>query len=97
MQFAWLILIPITLFNILLTGMIYLIVSSLGLGDLTNIVFLVVTGIFNWAMLYAFIRIVGRATSSTTRRAQAPAIRAQRRATTATQIPERVGTPGGGQ
>src|SRR5437763_486980 len=54
MQFAWLILIPITLFNILLTGLIYLVVSSLALGNLTNVVFLVVTGIFNWAMLYAF-------------------------------------------
>lgn len=97
MQFAWLILIPMTLFNILLTGLIYLVVSSLGLGDLTSVVFLVVTGIFNWAMLYAFIQIVGRATGATTRRAQAPAIRAQRRATPATQIPERVGTSGGGQ
>ena len=97
MQFAWLILIPITLFNILLTGLIYLVVSSLALGNLTNLVFLVVVGIFNWAMLFAFIRIVRRATSATTRRALAPAIRAQRRATPATQIPERAGAPGGGQ
>jgi len=95
MQFAWLILIPITLFNILLTGLIYLVVSSLALGNLTNLVFLVVVGIFNWAMLFAFIRIVRRATSATTRRALAPAIRAQRRATPATQIPERAGAPGG--
>src|SRR5256884_5768698 len=97
MQFAWLILIPITLFNILLTGLIYLVVSGLALGNLTNLVFLVVVGIFNWAMLFAFIWIVRRATSATTRRALAPAIRAQRRATPATQIPERVGAPGGGQ
>jgi len=97
MQFAWLILIPITLFNILLTGLIYLVVSSLALGNLTNLVFLVVVGIFNWAMLFAFIWIVRRATSATTRRALAPAIRAQRRATPATQIPERAGAPGGGQ
>ncbi len=95
MQFAWLILIPITLFNILLTGLIYLVVSSLALGNLTNLVFLVVVGIFNWAMLFAFIWIVRRATSATTRRALAPAIRAQRRATPATQIPERAGAPGG--
>src|SRR5437660_9632413 len=67
MQCAWLILIPITLFNILLTGLIYLVVSSLGLGDLTSIVFLVVIGIFNWVMLFAFIPIVGRATGATTR------------------------------
>ena len=97
MQFAWLILIPITLFNILLTGLIYLVVSSLALGNLTNLVFLVVVGIANWAMLFAFIRIVRRATSATTRRALAPAIRAQRRATPATQIPERAGAPGGSQ
>ena len=96
MQFAWLILIPITLFNILLTGLIYLVVSSLALGNLTNLVFLVVVGIVNWAMLFAFIWIVRRATSATTRRALAPAIRAQRRATPATQIPERAGAPGGG-
>ncbi|MFL5696581.1 MAG: complex I subunit 1/NuoH family protein [Ktedonobacteraceae bacterium] len=97
MQFAWLILIPITLFNILLTGLIYLVISSLALGNLTNLVFLVVVGIVNWAMLFAFIWIVRRATSATTRRALAPAIRAQRRATPATQIPERAGAPGGGQ
>ena len=97
MQFAWLILIPITLFNILLTGLIYLVVSSLALGNLTNLVFLVVVGIANWVMFFAFIWIVGRATSATTRRALAPAIRAQRRATPATQIPERAGAPGGGQ
>jgi len=97
MQFAWLILIPITLFNILLTGLIYLVVSSLALGNLTNLVFLVVVGIANWVMLFAFIQIVRRATSATTRRALAPAIRAQRRATPATQIPERAGAPGGGQ
>src|SRR5437667_8731436 len=40
MQFAWLILIPITLFNILLTGLIYLVVSSLAPGNLTNLAFL---------------------------------------------------------
>src|SRR5947199_10291321 len=73
MQFAWLILIPITLFNILLTGLIYLVVSSLALGNLTNLVFLVVVGIVNWAMLFAFIWLVRRATSATTPRALAPA------------------------
>src|SRR6266480_1524782 len=95
MQFAWLILIPITLFNILLTGLIFLVVNSLGLGSYTSFVFQVVTAICNWAMLFAFIWIVGRTTSATTRRALAPAIRAQRRATPATQIPERAGAPGG--
>src|SRR5947199_1336122 len=61
MQFAWLILIPVTLVNILLTGLIYLVVNGLG-G--TNLVFLVVVGIFNWAMLFAFIWIVRRTTSA---------------------------------
>jgi NADH-quinone oxidoreductase subunit H len=92
MQFAWLVLIPITLFNILLTGLIYLVVSGLGLGDL---VFLIVVGIINWAMFFGFIQIVRRATSATTSRAQAPAIRARRRATPAAQIPERASAPGG--
>jgi NADH-quinone oxidoreductase subunit H len=103
MQFAWLILIPMTLANILITGLIYLIVNSImtGIGaqSYTNLVFLIVTAIVNWGMLFLFIRIVGRATTATTRRASAPAIRAQRRTNIAGQIPERVGTSvgGGGQ
>lgn len=95
MQFAWLILIPTTLINILVTGLIYLFVSSIGLGSFTNFVFLFVTASVNWAMLFVFIRIVGRVTVATTRRAQAPAIRARQR-TTAAQIPERAGAAGGG-
>ncbi len=95
MQFAWLILIPITLFNILLTGLIFLVVNSLGLGSWTSLVFLVVTAILNWAMLYGFVWIVGRTTTSTTQRAQAPAIRAQQRTGTAVQVPERTGVAGG--
>ena len=95
MQFAWLILIPLTLFNILLTGIIFLVINSLGLGSWTSFVFLVVTAIFNWAMLFVFIRIVGRTTLSTTRRAQAPAIRAQPKAITALPAPERTGIAGG--
>ena len=96
MQFAWLILIPITLSNILITGLIYLIVSSIiPNSPYINLAFLIVTAVVNWAMLFAFIWIVRRATSATTRRALAPAIRAQRRATPATQIPERAGAHGG--
>src|SRR3989454_7219397 len=68
MQFAWLILIPITLANILITGLIYLLISSIGLGDFTNLVFLIVTASVNWAMLFVFIRVVERATVATTRR-----------------------------
>lgn len=93
MQFAWLILIPVTLGNIVLTGLIYLIVNGLGFS---NLIFLIVTGVVNWLLLFGFIRLVGRVTVSTTRRAQAPAIRAQRR-TTAAQLPESAGVAGGGE
>ena len=93
MQFAWLILIPVTLGNIVLTALIFLVVNGLGFS---NLVFLIVTGVINWGLLYGFIRVVGRATVATTRRAQAPAIRAQRRATAA-QLPERAGVAGGGK
>jgi len=92
MQFAWLILIPITLGNIVLSALIYLVVNGLGLP---NVVFLVVLGVINWIMLYGFIRVVSRATTATTRKAQAPAILAQRRARPAAQLPERAGVAGG--
>ncbi len=95
MQFAWLILIPVTLVNILVTGLIYLIINSFGLGDYTNLVFLIVIGSVNWAMFFAFIWIVGRATSATTRRASAPSIRARARANAVAQLPERAGVAGG--
>lgn len=90
MQFAWLILIPTTLGNILVTGLIYLIVSALGLP---NIVFLVVAGVINWAALVGFIWVVQRATVATTMRAQAPAIRARQRVAAA-QLPEQAGVGG---
>ncbi|MEO8952949.1 MAG: complex I subunit 1 family protein [Ktedonobacteraceae bacterium] len=95
MQFAWLILIPVTLVNILVTGLIYLLINSIGFGTYTNLIYLIVIGIVNWAMLFAFIRIVGRATSATTRRASAPSIRARERARAAAQLPERAGVAGG--
>ncbi len=79
MQFAWLILIPVTLVNILLTGGIYLVVNSFGAP---NWLFMVIIGIVNWAGLFGFIQLVTRVTNSSARRAQAPAIRAQRRAGT---------------
>lgn len=93
MQFAWLILIPVTLGNIVLTALIYLVVNGLGFS---NLVFLIVTGVINWLLLFGFIRLVGRVTVATTRRAQAPAIRAQRR-TAAARLPERAGVAGGGK
>ena len=83
MQFAWLILIPTTLLNILITGGIYLVLNAFGVS---NLWFLIVLGVVNWAMMFLFIRIVGRATVASTRRAQAPAIRARQRST---QLPER--------
>ncbi len=92
MQFAWLILIPFTLANILVTGMIYLVTAGIGLPTW---VFLTVTAAVNWAGLFFFIWIVGRATVATTRRAQAPSIRAQRRASTkpSAALPLRDGIP----
>jgi NADH-quinone oxidoreductase subunit H len=90
MQFAWLILIPVTLGNILLTALIYLILSNFGLS---NLVFLIVLAVINFVMLGGFIWVITRATVATTRRAQAPAIRAQRRAAAA-QLPERAGVAG---
>ena len=92
MQFAWLILIPTTLGNIILTAAIYLILNALGIS---NIIFLVVLGVINWLLLFGFVQVVRRATAVTTRRAQAPAIRAQRRAGTAAQLPERATVAGG--
>lgn len=87
MQFAWLILIPVTLGNILLTGILYLLVSGLGLS---NIVFLLVTGILNWAMLVGFVWVVRRATSASTFRALAPSIRATKRAKAVAQLAEHI-------
>ncbi len=89
MQFAWLILIPTTLFNIIITGGLYLVMNALGAS---NLLFLIVLGVINWIMLFAFIWIVQRATVATTRRAQAPAIRARQR-TIAARLPERAAVP----
>jgi NADH-quinone oxidoreductase subunit H len=88
MQFAWLILIPVTLGNVLFTALVYLVLSNLGLS---NLVFLIVLGVLNWFLLFGFIWLVSRVTVATTRRAQAPAIRARRAAAVAGQLPERTG------
>ena len=88
MQFAWLILIPVTLGNIVLTALVFLIVNSLGLS---NLVFLIVLGVMNWLMFFGFIRVVQGATAATTRKAQAPAMRAQQRAAIVPQLAERAG------
>jgi len=76
MQFAWLVLIPVGLGNILLTGMLYLLLNSLG-APIT--VFLLTVGFINWILLFFFIRWVRHATNTSTRKASAPAIRDQRR------------------
>ncbi len=88
MQFAWLLLIPVTLGNILLTGFIYLLLSSFGWS---NLLFLFILGIVNFVLLAGFVWVVSRATAATTRHAQAPAILAQRRAEVA-QLSERAGS-----
>jgi len=98
MQFAWLILIPVTLVNILVTGFLYLLVDSLGLPTW---VFLGVLACVNWASTFGFIWLVTRVTNTTTRRAQAPAIRAQLRSKPASVpalrdgIPARIALPAG--
>src|SRR6266446_5270588 len=86
MQFAWLILIPTTLGNVLFTALVFLVLNSAGLP---NWAFLIILGVLNWLLLAGFIWVVSRATAATTRRAQAPAIRASRAAAVAGQIPER--------
>ncbi len=91
MQFAWLILIPVTLGNIVLTALIFLIVNGLGLS---NLVFLIVLGVMNWLMFFGFIRVVQGATAATTRKAQAPAMRAQQRVAIVPQLAERAGASG---
>ncbi len=91
MQFAWLILIPVTLGNIVLTALVFLIVNSLGLS---NLVFLIVLGVMNWLMFFGFIRVVQGATAATTRKAQAPAMRAQQRVAIVPQLAERAGASG---
>jgi len=91
MQFAWLILIPVTLGNILVTGALFLITNSLGLPVG---IFLVILGVINWAAFAGFVWLVSRVTVSTTRRAQAPAIRAQLRSRPAAPaLPLRDGVP----
>ncbi|HTK05825.1 MAG TPA: complex I subunit 1 family protein [Ktedonobacteraceae bacterium] len=90
MQFAWLILMPVTLVNIIVTGLIFLVSDSL---HLPSWVFLVILGVVNWVGVYLFVQLVSRATVASTRRAQAPAIRAQRRASTPSTLQLRDGIP----
>lgn len=99
MQFCWLILIPVTLGNILVTGALYLILVT-ALGAPTW-VFLVVLAVVGWASVFGFVWLVSRVTTASNRRAQAPAIRAQLRARPAPTpalrdgVPSRVALPAG--
>ncbi len=90
MQFAWLLLIPFTLGNIVVTAMLYLVISGLGLPTW---VFLVVVASVNWAALFFFIRLVGRVTISSARRARTPSIRARQRVAAAPALPLRDAVP----
>ncbi|MBE3562009.1 MAG: NADH-quinone oxidoreductase subunit H [Ktedonobacteraceae bacterium] len=89
MQFAWLILMPITLGNIILTGLLGLLIQS-------PLVLLIVLAVINWLALAGFVWLVSRVTVASTRKAMAPVIRAQRRAAsvpTVTALPLRDGVP----
>jgi NADH-quinone oxidoreductase subunit H len=74
MQFAWLILMPVTLVNIIVVALLYFLLSWAPVW-----VYLVVLGVVNWLGFIGFIFLVSRITTATTRQAQAPAIRAQLR------------------
>lgn len=101
MQFAWLILIPFTLGNIVVTALLYLIINGLGLPTW---VFLTAVAAVNWAALFAFIPLVTRITVSSARRAQSPSIRARQRAVSVPSaalplrdaVPARIALPQGG-
>ena len=101
MQFAWLILIPFTLGNIVVTALLYLIINGLGLPTW---VFLTVVAAVNWAALFGFVQLVTRVTVSSARRAQSPSIRARQRAASVPSaalplrdaVPARVALPQGG-
>ena len=76
---------PVTLGNIIVTGLLYLVlVATFGAPVW---VFLVVLGVINWVAVFLFINLVSHVTVSSTRRAQAPAIRAQLRSKPATPTP----------
>ncbi|GCE14900.1 complex I subunit 1/NuoH family protein [Tengunoibacter tsumagoiensis] len=74
MRFAWLVLMPVTLGNIVVTGLVYLIVNAIGLP---NVVFLIIVAAMNWIAVYGFVKLTWRSTHRNTHRAQRMAIRAQ--------------------
>jgi NADH-quinone oxidoreductase subunit H len=94
MQYAWLILIPVTLANIVVTGLLYLVIGQA--FQAPTWLFLIVLAAVNWVGVVLFIPIVRRATVATTRRAQAPNIRARQRpkpAVPSPALPLRDGVP----
>jgi len=86
MQFAWLILIPVTLVNILVTGGLWLLYDGIFHGAPTWI-FLVALGVVNWIAMFGFFRLVGNVTVRSTNRAKAPAMRARRRTPAGPALP----------
>ena len=82
MQFAWLILMPVTLGNIIIVALLYFMFSWAPVW-----VYLVVLGIVNWLAFIGFIFLVSRVTKITTRHAQALATRAQLRTKPAPTVP----------
>src|SRR6185437_5660435 len=64
MRFAWLVLIPITLANILISGFILLIVPEL-MGAMTILqvpVQVWILGVVNWVMFFVYVFLLGRIT-----------------------------------
>ncbi len=82
MQFAWLILMPVTLGNIIIVALLYFMFSWAPVW-----VYLVVLGIVNWLAFIGFIFLVSRVTKITTRHAQALATCAQLRTKPAPTVP----------
>jgi len=74
MQFAWLILMPVTLGNIVVVALLYFMLSWAPVW-----VYLVTLGIVNWLAFVGFVFLVSHVTKTTTHHAQALAIRAQLR------------------
>jgi NADH-quinone oxidoreductase subunit H len=82
MQFAWLILMPVTLGNIIIVALLYFMFSWAPVW-----VYLVALGIVNWLVFIGFIFLVSRVTKITTRHAQALAIRARLRTKPGPTVP----------
>jgi NADH-quinone oxidoreductase subunit H len=104
MQYAWLILMPVTLGNIIIVALLYFLLSGTPVW-----VYLVVLGIVNWLACVGFVFLVTRVTTTTTHRAQVFAMHEQPQPTVPSlplrdavparveQIPQSVGTASGSE